>query len=148
MSGEGASADVVLELEELLRQLACDGDAEKYIGGKYVREVGPWLSNAYDKWQGMAGPKWDGPGTLEALLKVTFGSDRPKHAYLNPCSAMPQRAMTQQAHPEQRTEHSTDNRPRVHPAAPLRLYTLLTPFQIREVHEVVYGIYKTWRLLV
>jgi len=73
MSQEGASAGVVLELEELLRQLACDGDTEKYIGGKYVREVGPWLSNAYDKWQGMAGPKWDGPGTLEALLNAKLG---------------------------------------------------------------------------
>jgi hypothetical protein len=39
MSQEGASADVVLELLELLRQLACDGVAEKYIGGKYVIQV-------------------------------------------------------------------------------------------------------------
>ncbi len=75
MSGEGASAsaDVVLELLELLRQLACDGDAEKYIGGKNVREVGPWLMLAYDKWRGLERPEWDGPGTLEALLHVQFG---------------------------------------------------------------------------
>ena len=73
MSQEGASAsaDVVLELSELLRQLANDGSAEKYIGGKYVREVGPWLTLAYDKWRGLERPKWDGPGTLEALLTVT-----------------------------------------------------------------------------
>jgi len=86
MSGEGASADVVLELQELLRQLACDGDAEKYIGGKYVREVGPWLSNAYDKWRGLAGPKWDGPGTEEALLHVRLNRLTPAYeAKLETC---------------------------------------------------------------
>jgi hypothetical protein len=75
MSDEGASAsaDVVLELLELFRQLACDGVAEKFIGGKYVREVGPWLELAYDTWRGLEMPKWDGPRTLEALLHVKFG---------------------------------------------------------------------------
>ncbi len=57
----------VLDLLDLLRQLACDGSTAKYIGGEYKRDVGPHLSNAYDKWQAR-----DGPGTLEALLAVKF----------------------------------------------------------------------------
>ncbi len=75
MSGEGASAekDVEVELLELLRQLACDGDAEKIIGGKYDREVGPWLELAYNTWRGLENPKRDGPRTLEALLHVRLG---------------------------------------------------------------------------
>jgi hypothetical protein len=75
MSGEGASGagDVEVELLELLRQLAKDAVAEKFIGGKYEREVGPWRELAYNTWRGLENPERDGPRTLEALLHVRLG---------------------------------------------------------------------------
>ena len=55
------------DLQELLHQLAYDKAEEKFIVGKYSKDVDVHLLNAYTKWQ-----LQDGPATLEALLTVEF----------------------------------------------------------------------------
>jgi hypothetical protein len=56
---------IASDLQDLLRQLACDSKEQRFIAGKYSEDVDVHLSNAYTQCQ-----QHDGPATLESLLKV------------------------------------------------------------------------------